>query len=160
MGALDMGGASTQITFYPDLSAPMPENYSGNAVLFEKNYTVYTHSYLCYGINEFRRKYQALLVKVSDMLYVKYFLFFSSRLRSNIYSQALFKLFVLIAILFCNITQSQNFSLDLTNPCGLQGNTLQENYSNIFEAPCTRESAQHPISKVCLRIFISWTLNK
>ncbi|XP_056006617.1 ectonucleoside triphosphate diphosphohydrolase 1-like isoform X2 [Ostrea edulis] len=105
MGALDMGGASTQITFYPDLSAPMPENYSGNAVLFEKNYTVYTHSYLCYGINEFRRKYQALLVK------------------------------------------SQNFSLDLTNPCGLQGNTLQENYSNIFEAPCTRESAQHPISK-------------
>jgi apyrase len=60
-----MGGASTQITFYPG-AGTMPQNYSGNAVLFNKNYTVYTHSYLCYGINEFRRKYQALLVKVSD----------------------------------------------------------------------------------------------
>lgn len=64
MGALDMGGASTQITFYPGLSGPMPENFTGNAVLYEKNYTVYTHSFLCYGINEITRKYEALLVKV------------------------------------------------------------------------------------------------
>lgn len=70
VGALDMGGASTQITFYPGLSRPMPENFTGNAVLYEKNYTVYTHSFLCYGINEITRKYEALLVKVRYRLFI------------------------------------------------------------------------------------------
>ncbi|XP_022286416.2 ectonucleoside triphosphate diphosphohydrolase 8-like [Crassostrea virginica] len=63
VGALDMGGASTQITFYPGSFTLMPENYSENAVLYAKNYTVYTHSYLCYGINEIKRKYKAFLVQ-------------------------------------------------------------------------------------------------
>lgn len=70
VGALDMGGASTQITFYPGLSIPMPENFTGNAVLYDKNYTVYTHSFLCYGINEITRKYEALLVKVRYRLLI------------------------------------------------------------------------------------------
>lgn len=65
-----MGGASTQITFYPGLSIPMPENFTGNAVLYDKNYTVYTHSFLCYGINEITRKYEALLVKVRYRLLI------------------------------------------------------------------------------------------
>lgn len=74
VGALDMGGASTQITFYPGLSSSMPENFTGNAVLYEKNYTVYTHSFLCYGINEITRKYEALLVKVrlTGIIFVTY----------------------------------------------------------------------------------------
>lgn len=105
VGALDMGGASTQITFYPGSSVKMPDNFTGNAVLYEKNYTVYTQSYLCYGINEIKRRYQALLVK------------------------------------------SQNFTLDIVNPCGPQGKTITEHYSDVFEAPCTRDSSEKPVSK-------------
>ena len=63
VGALDMGGASTQITFYPGNGVVIPKDYSGDVVLYGMNYTVYTHSYLCYGINEIERKYKALLVK-------------------------------------------------------------------------------------------------
>lgn len=63
VGALDMGGASTQITFYPGAGVTIPMDYSGDVVLYGMNYTVYTYSYLCYGINEIERKYKALLVK-------------------------------------------------------------------------------------------------
>lgn len=105
VGALDMGGASTQITFYPGLSRPMPENFTGNAVLYEKNYTVYTHSFLCYGINEITRKYEALLVK------------------------------------------QQNFSLNVSNPCGPLGSVIEEPYTDVFEAPCTKGSSTPPVSK-------------
>lgn len=47
-GALDLGGASTQITFSP--KAPIT-NKTTEAVfqLYGYNYTVFTHSYLCYG---------------------------------------------------------------------------------------------------------------
>jgi hypothetical protein len=37
------------------------------------NYTVYTHSYLCYGIDEIERKYKALLVKVKVTISLSYF---------------------------------------------------------------------------------------
>lgn len=105
VGALDMGGASTQITFHPDLSSSMPENFTGNAVLYEKNYTVYTHSFLCYGINEITRKYEALLVK------------------------------------------AQNFSLNVEDPCSPQGSVIEEPYTDVFEAPCTKGSSTPPILK-------------
>ena len=61
---MDLGGASTQMTFYAGPGVAVPPPYSGQEVLFGLNYTVYTHSYLCYGINEISRKYWALLVKV------------------------------------------------------------------------------------------------
>ncbi|NXT76058.1 ENTP1 diphosphohydrolase, partial [Zapornia atra] len=48
-GALDLGGASTQITFVPnELSSGSPENLLYFR-LYGKNYQVYTHSFLCYG---------------------------------------------------------------------------------------------------------------
>ncbi|XP_010280837.1 PREDICTED: ectonucleoside triphosphate diphosphohydrolase 1 isoform X2 [Phaethon lepturus] len=48
-GALDLGGASTQITFVPDeLSSESPENLLYFR-LYGKDYRVYTHSFLCYG---------------------------------------------------------------------------------------------------------------
>ncbi|WAR22009.1 ENTP1-like protein [Mya arenaria] len=63
VGALDMGGASTQITFYTPDHAQIPQSYREDLDLYGRNYTVYTHSYLCYGINEAIRQYQAILVK-------------------------------------------------------------------------------------------------
>ena len=65
VGALDLGGASTQITFHMTGSNKNLTNYTENLTLYGNNYTVYTHSYLCYGINEAIRRYQAVLVHVS-----------------------------------------------------------------------------------------------
>lgn len=48
-GALDLGGASTQITFVSDES---PSESPDNLLYFRlygKDYRVYTHSFLCYG---------------------------------------------------------------------------------------------------------------
>lgn len=61
VGVLDMGGASTQITFFTPKNI-QPE-YREDLVLYGNNYSVYTHSYLCYGINEAIRRYQAILVQ-------------------------------------------------------------------------------------------------
>ncbi|NWI85857.1 ENTP1 diphosphohydrolase, partial [Pitta sordida] len=48
-GALDLGGASTQITFVSkELSSESPENQLYFR-LYGKDYQVYTHSFLCYG---------------------------------------------------------------------------------------------------------------
>lgn len=59
VGALDMGGASTQITFVSSDSSQS----SANLTLYGKNYTVYTHSFLCYGMKEAQRRFLAQLVK-------------------------------------------------------------------------------------------------
>lgn len=57
-GALDLGGASTQITFVPrNQTIESPEN-ALYFRLYGKDYNVYTHSFLCYG------KDQALLKKL------------------------------------------------------------------------------------------------
>ncbi|XP_060049066.1 ectonucleoside triphosphate diphosphohydrolase 1 [Erinaceus europaeus] len=59
-GALDLGGASTQITFQPFLNDTYesPKNML-YFYLYGKYYSVYTHSFLCYG------KDQALLQKLA-----------------------------------------------------------------------------------------------
>ncbi|KAH0623853.1 hypothetical protein JD844_007022 [Phrynosoma platyrhinos] len=63
-GALDLGGASTQITFVPDQKKIESSEYMVNFYLYGKNYTVYTHSFLCYG------KDQALRLKMlNDVLH-------------------------------------------------------------------------------------------
>uniref|UniRef100_A0A8C6YV05 Ectonucleoside triphosphate diphosphohydrolase 8 n=1 Tax=Nothoprocta perdicaria TaxID=30464 RepID=A0A8C6YV05_NOTPE len=48
LGALDLGGASTQITFQPG-STIEDQNTSILLRLYSTNYSLYTHSYLCYG---------------------------------------------------------------------------------------------------------------
>ncbi|XP_062472047.1 ectonucleoside triphosphate diphosphohydrolase 8-like isoform X1 [Pezoporus occidentalis] len=48
LGALDLGGASTQITFLP--GTPIEDSSTGALLrLYGANYSIYTHSYLCYG---------------------------------------------------------------------------------------------------------------
>ncbi|XP_004613413.2 ectonucleoside triphosphate diphosphohydrolase 8 [Sorex araneus] len=48
VGALDLGGASTQITFLPE--GPIQDKSTEVTFrLYGSNYSVYTHSYLCFG---------------------------------------------------------------------------------------------------------------
>uniref|UniRef100_A0A8C8BRW9 Ectonucleoside triphosphate diphosphohydrolase 8 n=1 Tax=Otus sunia TaxID=257818 RepID=A0A8C8BRW9_9STRI len=51
VGALDLGGASTQITFLPGTTI---DDSSTRSLLrlYGANYSIYTHSYLCYGQNQ------------------------------------------------------------------------------------------------------------
>ncbi|XP_016019659.1 ectonucleoside triphosphate diphosphohydrolase 1 isoform X1 [Rousettus aegyptiacus] len=58
-GALDLGGASTQITFVPQNQTVESPRNALYFRLYGKNYNVYTHSFLCYG------KDQALLQKLA-----------------------------------------------------------------------------------------------
>ncbi|MEE6504936.1 hypothetical protein FKM82_005383 [Ascaphus truei] len=48
LGAMDLGGASTQITFETKDSIQDPQN-EVNLRLYGQSYRVYTHSFLCYG---------------------------------------------------------------------------------------------------------------
>lgn len=48
MGALDLGGASTQISFVASGAAESPDN-SVTFRLYGNDYNLYTHSFLCYG---------------------------------------------------------------------------------------------------------------
>ncbi|KAK3597785.1 hypothetical protein CHS0354_006145 [Potamilus streckersoni] len=67
VGALDMGGASTQITFYTPNFDNNTEPYRFHLNLYDQNYSVYTHSYLCYGINQAGLKYQANLIQAQGL---------------------------------------------------------------------------------------------
>lgn len=63
IGALDLGGASTEISFEPER---LPETGSPeflSLMMYGSNYTIYAGSYLCYGLNEAYRQYLADLVE-------------------------------------------------------------------------------------------------
>ncbi|XP_038599841.1 ectonucleoside triphosphate diphosphohydrolase 1 [Tachyglossus aculeatus] len=61
-GALDLGGASTQITFVPQKEDNESSDSSLHFHLYGKNYNIYTHSFLCYG------KDQALRLKLTKSI--------------------------------------------------------------------------------------------
>ncbi|NWI57619.1 ENTP8 diphosphohydrolase, partial [Calyptomena viridis] len=63
-GALDLGGASTQISFVPEGSG-MSWNESSRFTLYGYNYNIYTHSYLCYGQNEMLKRLAQELIASS-----------------------------------------------------------------------------------------------
>jgi len=65
LGALDMGGASTQITFVPEKPAKIERGYNQSVQLYGVHYEMYSYSYQCYGLNEAYRRYLAHLVQVS-----------------------------------------------------------------------------------------------
>ncbi|XP_034547089.1 ectonucleoside triphosphate diphosphohydrolase 2-like isoform X2 [Notolabrus celidotus] len=61
IGALDLGGASTQITF--QTSDPVEDKANGMELkLYGQTYTLYTQSFLCYGQDQFLRKLLAYLI--------------------------------------------------------------------------------------------------
>ncbi|NXJ79048.1 ENTP8 diphosphohydrolase, partial [Trogon melanurus] len=64
VGALDLGGASAQITFLPGITT---DDNSTRALLrlYGTNYSIYTHSYLCYGQKQALKMLTASLHQVS-----------------------------------------------------------------------------------------------
>ncbi|NXQ46520.1 ENTP8 diphosphohydrolase, partial [Catharus fuscescens] len=62
-GALDLGGASTQITFMPEDSV-LGQNEGSEFTLYGYSYNIYTHSYLCYGQNEMLKRLAKELIVV------------------------------------------------------------------------------------------------
>jgi len=65
LGALDMGGASAEITFVPEKGTVVPSSYSSYVRLYGRDYNLYTHSFLCYGMKEAERRLLASLVQNS-----------------------------------------------------------------------------------------------
>lgn len=66
-GALDMGGASTQITFVPTAAdfAKLAPGDAFTTQLYGANIHLYTHSYLCYGLKASDMRHQAHLLNSS-----------------------------------------------------------------------------------------------
>ncbi|XP_009327325.1 PREDICTED: ectonucleoside triphosphate diphosphohydrolase 8-like [Pygoscelis adeliae] len=64
-GALDLGGASTQISFKPKGSV-INWNEASKFTLYGYNYNIYTHSYLCYGQNEMLKRLAKELIAESS----------------------------------------------------------------------------------------------
>ncbi|KAF7657817.1 hypothetical protein LDENG_00021940 [Lucifuga dentata] len=60
-GAMDLGGASTQITFETS-EVVEDKNKAMQLQLYGRTYNLYTQSFLCYGQNEFLRKLLAYIV--------------------------------------------------------------------------------------------------
>uniref|UniRef100_A0A8C9FAF0 Ectonucleoside triphosphate diphosphohydrolase 3 n=1 Tax=Pavo cristatus TaxID=9049 RepID=A0A8C9FAF0_PAVCR len=67
MGALDLGGASTQISFIPE-DFEENFNYTMQVKLYGYDYNVYTHSFQCYGRDEAEKRLLALLFQRSSYL--------------------------------------------------------------------------------------------
>lgn len=63
LGALDLGGASTQITFQPGVPVE-DRNTSVFFRLYGTNYSLYSHSYLCYGQSQVLKRLLAALHQV------------------------------------------------------------------------------------------------
>lgn len=63
VGALDLGGASTQITFLPGTTID-DSNTRALLRLYGTNYSIYTHSYLCYGQRQALKRLMASLHQV------------------------------------------------------------------------------------------------
>lgn len=63
VGALDMGGASTQITFVPG-GPILDKTTQATFRLYGADHTVYTHSYLCFGRDQALSRLLAELVQV------------------------------------------------------------------------------------------------
>ena len=68
-GALDLGGASTQISFVSDhFDGSESPNNSVTFRLYGNDYNLYTHSFLCYGKDQVQRLSLALQSQVNISL--------------------------------------------------------------------------------------------
>ncbi|XP_052036991.1 ectonucleoside triphosphate diphosphohydrolase 8 isoform X2 [Apodemus sylvaticus] len=70
VGALDLGGASTQISFVPQ-DPILDQSTQVTFRLYGANYSVYTHSYLCFGRDQILRRLLANLAQSSPVALVR-----------------------------------------------------------------------------------------
>lgn len=81
MGALDFGGASTQITF--ETRDKIEDDTDMIRLrLYGYEYSVYTHSFLCYGQGQVLKRLLAHLVKVTHMQIMMIIIIIQNFLRS------------------------------------------------------------------------------
>lgn len=66
-GALDLGGASTQISFSTGEKVGLNTSDIMKVSLYGYVYTVYTHSFQCYGRNEAEKRFLAILLQVPEL---------------------------------------------------------------------------------------------
>ncbi|XP_006155447.1 ectonucleoside triphosphate diphosphohydrolase 3 [Tupaia chinensis] len=66
VGALDLGGASTQISFVAEGEVEPNSSDSVQVSLYGYKYSLYTHSYQCYGRNEAEKRFLAVLLQNSS----------------------------------------------------------------------------------------------
>ncbi|RNA17236.1 ectonucleoside triphosphate diphosphohydrolase 1 isoform X1 [Brachionus plicatilis] len=69
IGILDMGGASTQISFVPSgkiQNQTIINKFYEKSKIYGVDYETYSHSFLCWGVNEFQNIYQTYLVIKSN----------------------------------------------------------------------------------------------
>ncbi|XP_043568806.1 ectonucleoside triphosphate diphosphohydrolase 1 isoform X3 [Chiloscyllium plagiosum] len=123
VGALDLGGASTQITFVPGEKIESEES-ALKMRLYGKSYNIYTHSYLCYGKDQ---ALKLLLEKLENGQGDK-----AVGRRSRISPE---------------ITDNGT----ILNPCFNKGYIRTINVTELFNSPCT--SAQHNIIQQMVRII-------
>lgn len=71
VGALDLGGASTQISFVPQ-GPILDQSTQVTFRLYGANYSVYTHSYLCFGRDQILRRLLAELIQSSQVARVRH----------------------------------------------------------------------------------------
>lgn len=69
VGAMDFGGASTQITFVTQEKVQSSEDEM-NLRLYGQGYRVYTHSFLCYGRDQVLKKVLSKVFKVGRSSHV------------------------------------------------------------------------------------------
>ncbi|XP_033257861.1 ectonucleoside triphosphate diphosphohydrolase 3 isoform X2 [Orcinus orca] len=62
-GALDLGGASTQISFAVEENVGLNTSDIVKVSLYGYEYTLYTHSFQCYGRNEAEKRFLAILLQ-------------------------------------------------------------------------------------------------
>lgn len=65
-GALDLGGASTQISFAAEEKVGLNTSDIMKVTLYGYEYTLYTHSFQCYGQNEAEKRFLAALIQVPE----------------------------------------------------------------------------------------------
>lgn len=66
-GALDLGGASTQISFVAEEKMGLNTSDIVQVSLYGYTYTLYTHSFQCYGRNEAEKRFLAMLLQVPEL---------------------------------------------------------------------------------------------
>ncbi|CAH6788660.1 Entpd8 [Phodopus roborovskii] len=71
VGALDLGGASTQISFVPQ-GPILDQSTQATFRLYGANYSIYTHSYLCFGRDQVLRRLLAELAQRSPVALVRH----------------------------------------------------------------------------------------